>query len=173
MSAGNPAMHAWVGLGANLGRPAESLRRAAAALGTLPETRVLALSRLYRTPAWGRLDQPDFVNAAALLQTRLAPQQLLEALLRIEREAGRERDADARWGPRVLDLDLLLYEGMKSESFLLTLPHPRIHERAFVMVPLLDLFPSGRAPGLFFLPALHEIGTDGVERINEEITLPE
>ena len=76
-------------------------------------------------------------------------------------------------GPRVLDLDLLLYEGMKSESFLLTLPHPRIHERAFVMVPLLDLFPSGRAPGLFFLPALHEIGTDGVERINEEITLPE
>ena len=73
----------------------------------------------------------------------------------------------------MLDLDLLLYEGMKSESFLLTLPHPRIFERAFVMVPLLDLFPSGRAPGLFFLPALHETGTDGVEKINEEITLPE
>ena len=73
----------------------------------------------------------------------------------------------------MLDLDLLLYEGVKSESFALTLPHPRILERAFVMVPLLDLFPSGRAPGLFFLPALHEIGTDGVTKIDDEITMPE
>ena len=147
MSAGNPAMHACVGLGANLGRPAESLRRAAAALGTLPETRVLALSRLYRTPAWGRLDQPDFVNAAALLQTRLAPQQLLEALLRIEREAGRERDADARWGPRVLDLDLLLYGGQVLDLPGLRVPHPYLHQRAFALVPLAEIASSEPFPG--------------------------
>ena len=108
-------------------------------------------------------------GADILLRKEDGYETLRGACLGIEGAYGRVRTI--KDGPRVLDLDLLLYEGMKSESFLLTLPHPRIHERAFVMVPLLDLF--GRAPGLFFLPALHEIGTDGVERINEEITLPE
>ena len=119
----------------------------------------------------GYENQSMFYNAAVTVETELSAQMLLGACLGIEGAYGRIRTI--KDGPRVLDLDLLLYEGMKSESFLLTLPHPRIFERAFVMVPLLDLFPSGRAPGLFFLPALHETGTDGVEKINEEITLPE
>ncbi|KAF1692492.1 2-amino-4-hydroxy-6-hydroxymethyldihydropteridine diphosphokinase [Pseudoxanthomonas koreensis] len=147
MSAGAPPVHACIGLGANLGRPVEGLRAAAAALAALPDTRLLALSRFYRTPAWGRLDQPDFVNAAALLRTRLAPLALLEALLRIEREAGRERDADSRWGPRVLDLDLLLYGGRVLDLPGLRVPHPHLHERAFAMVPLAEIAPAEPFPG--------------------------
>ena len=111
MSAGSGAVRACIGLGANLGQPERSLDQAARALAALPDTRLLAMSRLYRTAAWGRRDQPDFINAAAVLETGLAPGALLEALLRIEREAGRERAGDLRWGPRVLDLDLLLYGG--------------------------------------------------------------
>lgn len=147
MSAGDPPVHACIGLGANLGRPVASLRQAAAALAALPETRLLALSRFYRTPAWGRLDQPDFVNAAALLQTRLAPLELLQALLRIEREAGRERDADARWGPRTLDLDLLLYAGQVLDLPGLRVPHPHLHARAFALVPLAEIAAAEPFPG--------------------------
>ena len=105
-------MRACIGLGANLGDPVQALRGAFGALAALPDTRLLATSRLYRTPAWGRTDQPDYVNAAALLETSLAPQALLAQLLAIERAAGRLRDGETaatRWGPRVLDLDLLLY----------------------------------------------------------------
>jgi 2-amino-4-hydroxy-6-hydroxymethyldihydropteridine diphosphokinase len=147
MNAGAAPVHACIGLGANLGLPVQSLRRAAAALAALPDTRLLALSRFYRSPAWGRLDQPDFVNAAALLQTRLAPRALLEALLRIEREAGRERDPDSRWGPRVLDLDLLLYAGRAIDLPGLRVPHPHLHQRAFALVPLAEIAPAEPFPG--------------------------
>ena len=147
MSAGDRPVHACIGLGANLGRPLQRLRQAAAALAALPDTRLLALSRFYRTPAWGRLDQPDFVNAAALLESRLTPQVLLQALLRIEREAGRERDADSRWGPRVLDLDLLLYGGRMLDLPGLQVPHPHLHERAFALVPLAEIAPAEPFPG--------------------------
>lgn len=90
-------------------------------------------------------------------------------MLGIEAAFGRERTIPN--GPRILDLDLLLYEGMRSDSFELTLPHPRILERAFVMVPMMDLYPSGRAPGLYFAPHLKEIGAAGVERFQAELTL--
>lgn len=140
-------VHACVGLGANLGHPQATLRQAAEALAALPGTRLLALSRFYRTPAWGRLDQPDFVNAAALLQTTLPPDGLLQALLRIEREAGRERGQDSRWGPRVLDLDLLLYGGRILDLPGLRVPHPHLHERAFALVPLAEIAPAEPFPG--------------------------
>ncbi|WP_055026976.1 2-amino-4-hydroxy-6-hydroxymethyldihydropteridine diphosphokinase, partial [Xanthomonas euvesicatoria] len=100
---------AFVGLGANLGQAEASVRAAIAALGAVPQTTLIAASRLYRTPAWGREDQPDFINAVAQLRTGLAPLPLLEALLGIEQAFGRERRAGERWGPRTLDLDLLLY----------------------------------------------------------------
>jgi len=165
---GSGPVHACIGLGANLGRPVESLRRAAAALGGLPETRLLALSRFYRTAAWGRVDQPDFVNAAALLQTRLEPRALLDALLRIEREAGRLRDEDSRWGPRTLDLDLLLYGGRVIDLPGLRVPHPRLHERAFALVPLAEIAAAEPFPGHGSVgDALRTVDVEGVELLEE------
>ena len=147
MTAAIDGYRACIGLGANLGQPTLALRHAADALAALPETRLLALSRFYRTPAWGRVDQPDFINAAALVHTRLAPEVLLESLLRIEREAGRERGPESRWGPRVLDLDLLLYGGQVIDRPGLQVPHPHLHERAFVLLPLAELAPGLAIPG--------------------------
>ena len=161
-------VHACIGLGANLGQPVESLRRAATALAELPGTRLLALSRFYRTSAWGRLDQPDFINAAALLQTRLDPRALLDGLLRIEREAGRERAPDSRWGPRVLDLDLLLYAGRVIDQAGLQVPHPHLHERAFALVPLAEIAAAEPFPGHGSVAdALRGVDGGGVERLLE------
>lgn len=139
----------FVGLGGNLGDAAANLREAFAALGRLPGTRLLRASRLYRTPAWGVTAQPDFVNAVAMIDTALAPSALLQHLLRIERDAGRHRLADGsdRWGPRTLDLDLLLYGDQVIDTPGLTVPHPHLHERAFVLVPLLEIAPDTRIPG--------------------------
>ena len=167
MTAAVPACHACIGLGANLGQPRATLAAAAAALAELPGTRLLALSRLYRTPAWGRLDQPDFVNAAALLRTTLAPLDLLEALLRIEREAGRERGPDSRWGPRVLDLDLLLYGGQVVDLPGLRVPHPHLHERAFALVPLAEIAPAEPFPGHGTVAdALRGVDAGGMEALD-------
>jgi 2-amino-4-hydroxy-6-hydroxymethyldihydropteridine diphosphokinase len=137
---------AYIGLGSNLDDPARQLRRALETLAQLPDTRLLAQSRLYRTPPWGMLEQPDFVNAVAELDTGLTPRQLLDALLRIEHAAGRVR-ADERWGPRVLDLDLLHMDGIQQHDANLSLPHPRIAERAFVLLPLAELAPTLHLPG--------------------------
>jgi 2-amino-4-hydroxy-6-hydroxymethyldihydropteridine diphosphokinase len=107
----------------------------------LPGTRLVAQSRFYRTPPWGLHEQPAFLNAAAELDTVLGPHELLDALLRIERDAGRVRDGE-RWGPRTLDLDLLHMDGLALHDERLTLPHPRIAERAFVLLPLAELAPD-------------------------------
>ncbi len=141
-------MKAYVGLGANLGAAEAAVRAAVAALDGLPATRCLRASRLYRTPAWGRVDQPDFINAVALLETGLAPGPLLASMLDIEREAGRDRrEDDPRWGPRVLDLDLLLYGDAVLDLPGLQVPHPRLHERAFALLPLLEIAPGIVIPG--------------------------
>jgi len=145
----NAPTTAFVGLGGNLGDAAASVREAFVALGRLPGTRLLRASRLYRTPAWGVTAQPDFVNAVAMIETTLAPTALLQELLRIERDAGRDRLADGsdRWGPRTLDLDLLLYGDAVIDVPGLSVPHPHMHERAFVLVPLLEIAPDARIPG--------------------------
>lgn len=141
-------VRACIGLGGNIGDVAATLRAALAGLAALPGTRLLAASGFYRTPAWGVEDQPDFINAAAVVATTLAPRALLDALFAIERAHGRERAADgSRWGPRTLDLDLLLYgESVVDEPGLLV-PHPRLHERAFVLVPLAEVAPDAVVPG--------------------------
>ncbi|UHQ21770.1 2-amino-4-hydroxy-6-hydroxymethyldihydropteridine diphosphokinase [Lysobacter sp. 5GHs7-4] len=141
---------AFVGLGSNLGDSAALLRAAFDSLAALPHTRLLRASALYRTPAWGVTAQPDFVNAVAMLETRLPPQALLTAMLAIEREAGRDRrdDGSDRWGPRTLDLDLLLYGQRSLDEPGLRLPHPHLHERAFALLPLLDVAPDARIPGI-------------------------
>lgn len=138
---------ACVGLGGNVGEPERTLGEAFAALDGLPATRLLQASRLYRTPAWGRRDQPDFVNAAATLETGLSPQQLLAALLAIEQRFGRDRANVDRWGPRSLDLDLLLHGDAVLDEPGLTLPHPHLHERAFALLPLAEIAPDAMIPG--------------------------
>ena len=140
---------ACVGLGANLGDAAATVRAAQQALDELPHTRLLAASRLYRTAAWGKTAQPDFVNAAALIETALPARALLDALLAIERRFGRTRAADGsdRWGARTLDLDLLLYGRERIDEPGLHVPHPHLHERAFALVPLAEIAPDIDIPG--------------------------
>ena len=137
-----------VGLGANLGDVARSVRDAIDALGQLPGTRLVQASRLYRTPAWGVTAQPDFINAVALLDTGLSARALLEALLDIERVHGRVRVDGERWGPRTLDLDLLLHGDAIIDEPGLRVPHPHLHERAFALLPLLEAWPAAIIPGI-------------------------
>ena len=141
-------MQAWIGLGGNLGDAAATVQAALQELDRLPQTRLMRASKLYRTPAWGVAEQPDFINAAALLETRLPPRDLLDALLGIERSFGRERQGSERWGPRVLDLDLLLYDSAVIEEPGLRVPHPHLHERAFALLPLVEITPDAFIPGI-------------------------
>lgn len=136
---------AYIALGSNLGDPEQQLLDAMNALASLPDTRLLQRSSLYRTPPWGFLEQPPFVNAAVRVDTSLSPHALLDALLEIERRAGRVRAE--RNGPRTLDLDLLYVEGVQLHDARLTLPHPRMAERAFVLLPLHDIAPTLPLPG--------------------------
>jgi len=137
--------HAVIGLGANLGDPAAQLRAAIAAIGTLPGTRVLAVSSFYRTAPVGVAAQPDFVNAAVAIDTALAPRALLAALAGLERAAGRERTRAG--APRPLDLDILLYGERVVDEPDLRIPHPRLHERAFALAPLIEVAPGAVVPG--------------------------
>lgn len=137
-----------VGLGANLGDAAASVRAAIQALETLPGTRLVAASRLYRSAAWGVTAQPEFVNAVAVVDTSLPPRELLDGLLAIERRFGRTRVVGERWGPRTLDLDLLLFGDERMDAPGLQVPHPHLHERAFALVPLLEVWPDARIPGV-------------------------
>jgi 2-amino-4-hydroxy-6-hydroxymethyldihydropteridine diphosphokinase len=136
---------ACVALGSNLDDPRAQVERGFVALAALPQTTLSARSRLYRTKPWGVADQPDFINAAARLETTLAPRALLDALLAIEAGAGRVRGA--RNGPRILDLDLLLYGDRIIDEPDFVLPHPRLHERAFVLLPLTDVASGLEIPG--------------------------
>lgn len=138
---------ACIGLGANLGDAEATVRAAIAALDRLPSTRLLAASRLYRTPAWGNEDQPPFVNAAATVATALPAPALLAELLRTEQRFGRTRTPGERWGPRSLDLDLLLYGEQVIDLPGLQVPHPYLHERAFVLLPLAEIAADARIPG--------------------------
>ncbi|MBK7955018.1 MAG: 2-amino-4-hydroxy-6-hydroxymethyldihydropteridine diphosphokinase [Candidatus Accumulibacter sp.] len=136
---------AFVALGANLADPLAQVRAAAAALADLPESRLRQVSSLYRTAPLGIRGQPDFINAVAALETWLDPQQLLDALFAVERRFGRRREF--HHAPRTLDLDLLLYEERVLDSPRLRVPHPRMHLRAFVIAPLLEIAPLCRIPG--------------------------
>ena len=139
----NPSTTAWVGLGANLGDRTAALRTALAALAALPGTRLLRVSSLYRS-APVDAGGPDYLNAVAEIATQLPPHDLLAALQAIERAAGRERPY--RNAPRTLDLDILLYGDLRLDSATLMLPHPRMHERAFVLLPLAELAPDRVLP---------------------------
>jgi 2-amino-4-hydroxy-6-hydroxymethyldihydropteridine diphosphokinase len=151
---------AYVGLGSNLDDPAAQVRAALDALARLPRTHYIASSALYRNPPMGPPDQPDFVNAVAGLLTALPAAELLAALQAIEDAHGRQRDGP-RWGPRRLDLDLLLYGTLRVESAALVLPHPGLAERPFVLIPLLELAPGLRIPGGASIAKLAAAAGDG------------
>jgi len=135
---------AFIGLGSNLNDPPSQLQSALAAIDRLPGTRLLAKSSLYRGAPLGYPDQPDFVNAVAKIATELTPQALLQALLQIEHSHGRERTF--RNAPRILDLDVLLYDDVQLHEHGLTIPHPQMHLRAFVLQPLLEIAPDCDIP---------------------------
>lgn len=137
----------YVGLGGNVGDVEATLVDAFMALDMIPQTTMRRHSKLYRTPAWGRTDQPDFLNAVAELQTRLAPNVLLKHLLAIEERFGRVRSDGEKWGPRILDLDMLAYGEESVDEPGLHLPHPHLHERAFVLVPLAEIAADLEIPG--------------------------
>jgi len=138
---------AYVGLGSNLGDREASLRAAVDLLEANPEIQIVAVSRFRETDPVGLVNQPRFLNGAVAIDTELAAPDLLDRLLTIERDLGRERGVGPRWGPRTIDLDLLLYGDETFQRPGLTVPHPRLHERRFALEPLADLDPALVVPG--------------------------
>ncbi len=159
-----------IALGTNLGNRIENINTAVRAIAKLPGVKIVKASSIYETEPVDCDDGGAFLNAAILVEAAISPAMLLGQCLGIEAAMGRVREK--KNGARIIDLDLILYENFKSESFELTVPHPRVLERAFVMAPLLDLYPSGRAPGMFFGPHLRDIGTDGITKTEKEIIIP-
>jgi 2-amino-4-hydroxy-6-hydroxymethyldihydropteridine diphosphokinase len=157
---------AFVALGSNLRDPHAQVRAGCEALAMLPDTRLARLSSLYRSSPVGYLEQPDFVNAVAQIETALSPRELLHELLQIEYRAGRVRDFPN--APRTLDLDLLLYGETVCDEPALTIPHPRMHERAFVLVPLAEIGPQIAVPGRGAVAdLLARVDTAGITKIKE------
>jgi len=144
---------AFVGLGSNLGEREATIRRALELLDRARGVEVIAVSMLRETEPWGPVEQPPFLNGVAELETGLEPEALLAVLLEVERELGRTRSGE-RWGPRTIDLDLLLHGDAVLELPGLTLPHPRLHERRFALEPLAELAPEARVPGRGTVAAL-------------------
>jgi 2-amino-4-hydroxy-6-hydroxymethyldihydropteridine diphosphokinase len=156
---------AFVGLGANLENPLQQVSQAILELGAIERTRLLAVSSLYRSAPVGYADQPDFINAVAKVHSQLSPHQLLDALHAIENRHGRRRSK--RNAPRTLDLDLLLYDTLVLHEEGLILPHPRMHERAFVLLPLAEIAPDAKLPGRPPLPQLlARVDRSGVVKLN-------
>lgn len=154
---------AYIALGANLGSPARQVRAAMQVLAAIPGIQLLAQSPLYRTAPIGPAGQPHYCNAVCQVETSLTPEQLLEQMLAVERAAGRVRSGD-RWGPRLLDLDLLYMDGEQRSTKALQLPHPGIASRNFVLVPLADIAPSLDIPGVGVVAERAQgIGRDGLE----------
>lgn len=137
---------AYIGLGANVGEPRRQIEEALLHLAAAEEVEVLQVSSFYLNPPLGPPGQPWYVNAVAQVRTRLEPEELLRVLHRLEQELGRKRRE--RWGPRVIDLDLLLYDGIILPGPDLVLPHPEMHRRAFVLVPLAEIAPQAWHPAL-------------------------
>ena len=161
---GRSETRAFLGLGGNLGDPAAAMASALRALDSAPGTRVAAVSSLYRTPPWGKTDQPDFLNAVAEVATVLQPSALLQLCLDTERELKRERRE--RWGPRLIDIDVLLYGAETVQVDGLEIPHPRMLDRAFVLLPLSEIAPGLGLGGRRVEDWLETVGVEGIERLD-------
>jgi 2-amino-4-hydroxy-6-hydroxymethyldihydropteridine diphosphokinase len=159
-----PNSAVYLSLGGNLGDPAKSMGAALRMLDADADTRVSGVSSLYRTPPWGKLDQPDFLNAAAGLSTRLSPRALLDLCLDAERKLKRVREE--RWGPRLIDIDILVFGDRVIHETGLEVPHPRMLERAFVLAPLAEIAPGLVVGGRSITDRLVAVDTSGIERLS-------
>lgn len=155
---------AYLSLGGNLGEPIRAMASALRMLDADAATRVVAVSSLYRTPPWGKLDQPDFLNAAAEIATSRTPQDLLDLCLQAELALKRVRAE--RWGPRIVDIDVLAFDGTSLREPGLELPHPRMLERAFVLVPLAEIAPDYVMAGKTIAEHAAAIDRAGIERLD-------
>ena len=158
-------VEALLALGGNVGNSRAILDRAIALLCDGKDVRLTARSSDYATPPWGVTDQPPFINCAIAVETALAPQALLARALEVERALGRDRAHEQRWGPRRIDIDLLAYDDLALDEPGLTLPHPRLFERAFVLVPLAEIVPERLIGGVPVRAALAQIDASGVIRL--------
>ena len=159
---------ALIALGGNLGDVRATFRQAIAHICGMAQAALVARSSDYATPPWGDPDQPRFVNACIEIETALDPHALLAVLQMVENRFGRQRDADRRFGPRTLDLDLIAYGEVSLQRPELTLPHPRLFERAFVLVPLAEIAPDRLIGGRRVAAALGGVSTEGIERLPDE-----
>lgn len=158
-----PNSTVFLSLGGNLGDPEKSIAAALRMLDSDDATRVMTVSSLYRTPPWGKTDQPDFLNIAAELVTSLTPHALLELCLETERKLKRVREE--RWGPRLIDIDILVFGNRAIHETELAVPHPRMLERAFVMVPLAEIAPDIVLAGKTVSERLGSMDIAGIEKL--------
>jgi 2-amino-4-hydroxy-6-hydroxymethyldihydropteridine diphosphokinase len=158
-------VEALLGLGGNLGDVQSTLDQAVAVLCDGEHVRLIARSSDYRTPPWGVTDQPPFVNLALVVDTTLTPRALLDRALRVEAMFGRDRAREQRWGPRALDIDIIAFDGLELNEAGLTLPHPRLFERAFVLAPLAEIAPDRKIKGIAIKDALARLDAGGVEKL--------
>jgi 2-amino-4-hydroxy-6-hydroxymethyldihydropteridine diphosphokinase len=156
---------AFVALGGNVGDVRATIDRAIAMLCDGAIVRLVSRSSDYRTPPWGVTDQPPFINAAIAVATALPPRDLFARAVAVERALGRERSRERRWGPRTMDIDLLAYDDLVLRDENLTLPHPRLFERAFVLAPLAEIAPDRAIAGLRIGDALARVDTTGIEKL--------
>jgi 2-amino-4-hydroxy-6-hydroxymethyldihydropteridine diphosphokinase len=156
---------ALVAFGGNIGDVRITLDRAVARFCDGREVQLLARSADYRTPPWGITDQPPFINLCIAVRTTLAPRDLLSRAQTIEREFGRDRAQEQRFGPRTVDIDLLAYDDIALDEPGLTLPHPRLFERAFVLVPLAEIAPKRVIAGIKMRDALAKVDVRGIEKL--------
>ena len=158
---------ALLGLGGNVGDVRATLDEAVQRFADGVAVQLVARSSDYRTPPWGVTDQPPFINCAIAVETALSPRALLERALAVERALGRDRTREQRWGPRAIDIDLHAYDGVTMHEPDLTLPHPRLFERAFVLIPLAEIVPDRMISGRRIADAAREMEASGVERLPE------
>lgn len=158
-------VEALLGLGGNLGDVQSTLDQAVAVLCDGRDVRLLARSSDYRTAPWGVTDQPPFVNLALVVETTLTPRALLDRALRVEAMFGRDRAKEQRWGPRILDVDIIAFDGLELKEGGLILPHPRLFERAFVLAPLAEIAPDRKIKGIAVKDALARLDASGVEKL--------
>ena len=154
-----------IALGGNVGDVRSTFKKAIANICGMTQGALVARSSDYATPPWGDEQQPPFVNACIEIETQLDPHALLATLQKVESKFGRDRDRERHWGPRSLDLDLLAYDDVRLDRPELTLPHPRLFERAFVLVPLAEIAPDRIIAGARVRDALAKLSTDGIERL--------
>ena len=158
---------ALIALGGNVGDVRATFKQAIADICGMAQAKLLARSSDYLTPPWGNERQARFVNACIEIETGLDPHGLLSTLHQIEKKFGRDRAKETRWGPRTLDLDLIAYDDIALEEPDLTLPHPRLFERAFVLVPLAEIAPDRMIGGRKVSNALASVSTQGIERLSD------